>query len=629
MSKRHKDLLDAWAIPNARNRRQALRKLAASNLARHGSAIIDALAVSPLVGDGERQIAMPHKTAAGLRDLLDPQTLLAVAYADKWVEHVCNALRNPTHFGMESKSGKTGFVFGRPRDLTDGMIGKIVDAIKGAAEEGEDDMGLASTLATYDKLCKYFVGVGASVVVEALATAMVSLDTSREFNAVRDGLTAALKARGDAATDHVASEVLFDLARKVLIENGWHESFAPDDHGLPTPVPASELRVPGGSEAGLIDLALRSASLPDIATLIDRANRAGALTAKVDELEARLKASAVVAPVAAVHVASSTLGVPGGKLALKKAWEAFGLTKGKETFDFNVPCWDWEHEHPHVPAVDPDYIFRPFELLRVLWALNTNEKSWLYGHTGTGKSTLIEQVCARLNYPMLRVNFDSEISRLDLVGREVLRQEEGATVSEFIEGILPMAMNGPYVICLDEIDYVRPDVAYVLQRGLEDKGLLLTEDGGRLVRPHSMFRIFATGNTQGQGDEYGMYAGARVQSMAFLDRFTNWIRVDYLTATEREKLIAAKVPTLDPDLRKTLVAYSTEHLAAFTGGKVMLPLSPRGVLAAAKALAAFTTMMAPGLKSKAVSEALGAVILDRATPQDRAVLAGIVDRVFK
>jgi cobaltochelatase CobS subunit len=628
MSTHHKALFEAWGM-SGRERRKALRALAHDNLRKYEKLIGAALDASPIVGDGEGQIAMPYRTAAGLRDLLDAETLLAVAFSQNWVERVVEALCDPAMHGMRSAASKTGFVFGRPGQIDHEKVAAILAEMKktiSTTTTGEDDMGLASTLATFDKLTAGFDGVGRNVVIEALAQVLAERNGG-DAVLTATALTKALAARveGDAGQAHAVDADLYDRARAVLIENGWacvKDSTSPKAE-------AEALRVPGTSEAGLIDLALRSAGLPSIASLIERINGSEGLGRKVAELETQLKAASSIVAAPAVVEVDASLGVPSGRLAMRKAAEAFGITRGKDAFDFNVPSWEWEHPHPHVPAVDADYIFRPFELLRVLWALNTNEKSWLYGHTGTGKSTLVEQVCARLNYPMLRVNFDSEITRLDLVGREVLRQEEGATVSEFIDGILPMAMSGPYVLCLDEIDYVRPDVAYVLQRGLEDKGLLLTEDGGRLVRPHSMFRIFATGNTQGQGDEYGMYAGARQQSMAFLDRFTNWVRVDYLTASEREQLVAKKVPALSGELRRKLVAYSTEHLTAFTGGKVMLPLSPRGLLACAKALAAFTTMIPESVKGKAVAEALGAVVLDRATPQDRAVLSGLVDRVFK
>ena len=138
--------------------------------------------------------------------------------------------------------------------------------------------------------------------------------------------------------------------------------------------------------------------------------------------------------------------------------------------------------------------------------------------------------------PFIRVNLDSEISRFDLVGKDVLKTEfneetkETMTVSEFLEGILPRALKMPCVLCMDEIDFIRPDVAYVLQSITEGKGMRLNEDGGRWIEPHPEFNICATANTVGQGDEFGMYQGARPQSMAFIDRFPVFIKVPYMKA---------------------------------------------------------------------------------------------------
>ena len=134
---------------------------------------------------------------------------------------------------------------------------------------------------------------------------------------------------------------------------------------------------------------------------------------------------------------------------------------------------------------------------------------------------------------------------------------------------------------------MRPDIAYVLQRALEGNGLMLAEDGGRMVMPHKLFRMFGTGNTVGQGDEFGLYQGARPQSMAFLDRFTVWVKVDYLKPADRMKLIKARLPKLSEDHATKLNSYVTEHLEAFTTSKVMQPISPRGYLALGQAMTAY------------------------------------------
>ena len=310
--------------------------------------------------------------------------------------------------------------------------------------------------------------------------------------------------------------------------------------------------------------------------------------------------------------------IPAGKVVFKKASEIF--TDMKFDRDFDVPYWEWEGVHPHVPQADTNYIFRPMELMRVVYAIITNQRMYLHGHTGTGKTTLIEQVAARLNYPFVRINFDSEITRTDLIGRDTLTTDgDGRTVSKFIDGILPTVMSGPYIACFDELDFVRPDVAYVMQSALEGNQLRITEDGDRIVKPHAMYRMFGTGNTVGQGDEHGMYSGARPQSLAFLDRFTVWLKVNYLEKAQREQLVRGHYPSLSDDERNTILKYTTEHLEAFIAGKVIQPLSPRGMLAIARA----TVIMGN------VKEAITMTVLDRANGDDRSTLKGLIDRVVK
>lgn len=314
----------------------------------------------------------------------------------------------------------------------------------------------------------------------------------------------------------------------------------------------------------------------------------------------------------------ATLGIPEGKVVMRKASEVFPGVKLKT--DFEIPTWEWEHEHPDVPSVDEHYIFRPQHLQRTLYALVTNQRQYIQGHTGSGKTTLIEQIAAHLNWPFIRINFDSEITRMDLIGRDTLVTDgEGNVTSQFEDGMLPRAMSGPYLCCFDEIDFCRPDVAYVMQSALEGNGLRITEDGDRMVRPHPMFRMFATGNTVGQGDEHGMYQGARPQSIAFLDRFTIWDRIEYLTDKERQSLVERHYPMLSKEDKKAILQYVTEHLEAFTTGKVIQPISPRGMLAVCKATIALGS----------VRTALEMSVLDRANTEDRATLKGLVDRVTR
>lgn len=309
--------------------------------------------------------------------------------------------------------------------------------------------------------------------------------------------------------------------------------------------------------------------------------------------------------------------IPSGKLVSKKV---SGLFPGIKS-DIEVPCWEWDGVHPLVPSIQEDYIFREDLLMRVLYAIIGNKRMYLHGHTGSGKTTLYQQVAARLNYPCLRINFDSEITRMDLIGRDTLKDGE----SVFVDGMLPQMMGQPCIAIFDEIDFCRPDVAYVMQSALENNSLRLTEDGGREVRPHPMFRMFATGNTVGQGDELGMYQGARPQSLAFLDRFTVWAKVDYLDEEQRESLIKTHAPSLDESVIKTINKYASEHIEGFLEAKVLQPLSPRGILAVADAVTFFTSTK----DKNPLQSALYMCVLDRANRSDYAVLKGIIDRVIK
>lgn len=312
--------------------------------------------------------------------------------------------------------------------------------------------------------------------------------------------------------------------------------------------------------------------------------------------------------------------IPNGKIVMKNVGDVFpDLTK----VEMQVPVWEWDGVHPDVPAIDPHYIFREELLVKALYAIISNQRMYLQGHTGAGKTTLIEQIAAHLNWPFTRINFDSEITRMDLIGRDTL--QDGKSV--FVDGMLPRAMSGPYICVFDELDFCRPDVSYVMQAALEGNGLNITEDGGRVVYPHEQFRMFGTGNTVGQGDEHGMYQGARPQSLAFLDRFTIWAKVDYLSDTERQNLVKRHFPMLAEEEINVIGKYTTEHLDAFEKAKVLQPISPRGMLAIARSVMFFNSIYPKDKKN--LHRALTQTIVDRATEADAAVLKGLVDRVSK
>ena len=212
---------------------------------------------------------------------------------------------------------------------------------------------------------------------------------------------------------------------------------------------------------------------------------------------------------------------------------------------------------------------------------------------------------------------------MDLIGRDTLK--DGKSV--FVDGVLPRMMQSNYIGVFDEIDFCRPDVAYVMQSVLEGNAFRITEDGGRLVEPNPMFRMFATGNTVGQGDEHGMYQGARPQSLALLDRFTVWAKVEYLPEEQRQTLLTNRIPSLGEEEVTIISKYVTEHLVAFEESRILQPISPRGMIAIGMAVS-HLKMVYPSGKDN-IRKALSMAILDRATTSDFAVIKGIIDRVTK
>ena len=657
-------LRDALCQKTAGAMRKDLRRLALGVLERHldKTKLEVAMQTSRLVGVGPKQINPAH-THSGLTGSLDLVTLALLCDAElndcakQLIEDMLNAIKAPLKFGVDTTSSKskTGYLFGRHKEWKRDPLNRLIQQAKdksGIFKETphmeEEKLtfptnptdALSIMVAVHEKYPK----ASKQEVLEAIGDTHEWRDESdtSAFNAAKT-----IFLDDDCDFDHEtyrggldfdsrkairrSTRVAFDFLteKQAIIDTTFDEMF---------PTKPSTLTIPDAAQATMIDAVLQTQGLPPIGELIATINKE---TDKVMELtikaaeqdkqlaDARKAASTMsLAPVKTEAVSSGSTTIPAGSMELTNAAKLFGI-EGASTamFDFDVPIWVWEGTHPHVPMRDHDYIFRPEELLRCLFAIITNQRAYLYGHTGTGKTTLIEQICAVLLWPFMRVNFDSEITRMDLIGRDVLSTKDGVTVSEFADGILPQAMSGPYMLCCDEIDFVRPDVAYVMQRALEGNGLLLTEDGGRLVKPDPMFRMFATGNTQGQGDEHGMYAGARPQSLALLDRFTVWAQVDYLSANERSKLIKRKVPALNDVHHKAIMQYVTEHLAAFKSAKIMQPMSPRGMIALANAVSVFASMTTGAESQQAIKRAFNTVVLDRASSTDRAVMSGIVDRV--
>lgn len=574
---------------------------------------------SPICGDEPHQMKV-RPTWSAIRDALDLDTLTALCMGSvKWNE-VTEAIRSPGTDGTPSTTSKSGYTFGRPNKLTSEMVAANNAAVMGDAEflptvaYAPETFGLQDIIDIHDHVVER-CGVSS----DDAFSAMRKYHSIEEWNGKCDAAQNMVGLRG-AFEISAYSELPERVKNAIAMTELQFDDAAPKPKAEPT---ATKYTVPAGAESSLIDLALKNAKLPPIATLIEEINGA---SEKIAEAQAKAEAEASMMASASAPAAASGA-YPSGKVRLKVAADVFGFTGIKRKgLEFKIPVWEWDAPHPLVPTRDDSYIFRKDQLTMVLYSIVTNQPQWLHGHTGCGKTTLLEQVAAFTCFPFLRVNFDSEISRADLLGRDTLVNDGGATASTFVEGILPQMLQTPCIACFDECDFIRADVSYVMQRALEGNGLLLTEDGGRLIKPHPMFRAFATANTVGQGDEFGMYQGARVQSQAFLNRFKTFVHVPYMTSTERRKLIESQ-HKLKADTLDKVGKYITEHLEAFTNAKVLQPISPRNFMAFAQAIVAFTDMV--GDETKAIDMAFDMTILNACTTQDKAVLKGIGNRVLK
>jgi cobaltochelatase CobS len=264
--------------------------------------------------------------------------------------------------------------------------------------------------------------------------------------------------------------------------------------------------------------------------------------------------------------------------------EVFGID-----IDMTVPAFAAREDR--VPDLDPAYRFDRETTLAILAGFAYNRRVMVQGYHGTGKSTHIEQVAARLNWPCVRINLDSHISRIDLVGKDAIVVKDGKQITEFKEGILPWALQTPTALVFDEYDAGRPDVMFVIQRVLEVEGKLTLLDQNRVIKPHPAFRLFATANTIGLGDTTGLYHGTQQINQGQMDRWSIVTTLNYLPHDEEVRIVAAKMPSLDTtDGRKRIAAMvSVADLTrnAFINGDISTVMSPRTVITWAENTAIF------------------------------------------
>ncbi|WP_299376987.1 cobaltochelatase subunit CobS [uncultured Kiloniella sp.] len=267
--------------------------------------------------------------------------------------------------------------------------------------------------------------------------------------------------------------------------------------------------------------------------------------------------------------------IMGGPDTTVSAREAFGIDS-----DMQVPAFSTRNEY--VPEEDPTYQFDHDTTLALLAGFAFNRRVMIQGYHGTGKSTHIEQVASRLNWPCIRVNLDSHISRIDLVGKDAIVLKEGKQVTEFREGLMPWALQRPVALVFDEYDAGRPDVMFVIQRILEVEGRLTLLDQNRVITPHSSFRLFSTANTVGLGDTTGLYHGTQQLNQGQMDRWNIVSTLNYLPHKDEMRIVLAKHPEYDTeedrDLIANMVSLADLTRSGFINGDISTLMSPRTVL---------------------------------------------------
>ncbi len=284
-------------------------------------------------------------------------------------------------------------------------------------------------------------------------------------------------------------------------------------------------------------------------------------------------------------------------------------------------------EHPelveHVPEVDPAYHLVPEVERAIMAGFELNRRVLIQGMHGTGKSTHVEQVAARLGWPLLRINLDGHLTRMDLVGRDAIVVDDGHTTTRFVEGLLPWALQRPVALVFDEYDAGRPDVMFVVQRLLERDGKFTLLDQNRVITPHPGFRIFATANTVGLGDGSGLYRGTQVLNQAQVDRWNIVARLDYLAPDIEAEVVLGQVagfalrPNADVEL-KQMVSMAGLIRQSFIAGDISTVMSPRTVISWAENLITFGDM----------ATAFRFSFANKSDPAEEPILTELYQRVF-
>jgi cobaltochelatase CobS len=305
---------------------------------------------------------------------------------------------------------------------------------------------------------------------------------------------------------------------------------------------------------------------------------------------------------------TTVLSVPDREVSIR---EVFGID-----IDMKVPAFSEADER--VPDLDTAYVFDPDTTLAILAGFAFNRRVMVQGYHGTGKSTHIEQVAARLNWPCIRINLDAHISRIDLIGRDAIVLRDGLQVTEFREGLLPWALQTPTALVFDEYDAGRPDVMFVIQRVLETEGKLTLLDQNRVIRPNKWFRLFSTANTVGLGDTSGLYHGTQAINQGQMDRWNIVVGLNYLPAPVENEIVGKKVPEMDARTIADMVKVADLTRQGFINGDISTVMSPRTVITWAQNASIFKD---PGF-------AFRLSFLNKCDETERMLVAEYYQRVF-
>ena len=296
----------------------------------------------------------------------------------------------------------------------------------------------------------------------------------------------------------------------------------------------------------------------------------------------------------------------------------------RKTFDIDVDMkvMGFKEPNEYVPTIDNSYKFDKNTTLAILAGFSNNRRVMIQGYHGSGKSTHIEQVAARLNWPCIRINLDSHISRIDLLGKDAITLKDGKQITEFKEGILPWALQTPTALVFDEYDAGRPDVMFVIQRVLEVEGKLTLLDQNKVISPHAGFRLFATANTVGLGDTSGLYHGTQQINQGQMDRWHIVSTLNYLDPDLELKVVLSKVPSLDNkeglEIAKNMISVANLSRQGFANGDISTLMSPRTVISWAENYQIFNDL----------NKSFEITFLNKCDETERVIIAEYYQRCF-